>query len=182
MTKGYAAPEVEHAYRRARELGQQLGETPQLFQVLRGLAETHFARAEFQTAYALGEQLLSLAQKGQNPVLLIDAYRVLGATLSQLGEFTRARALLEQGIALHDPQQHHTVLSGQDPGVALRSHAARVLWYLGYQDQARTRSHEALALAQELSHPHSLAFALGYAAVLFSCPRGAGRPRAGQRH
>ena len=36
-TKGYAAPEVERAYTRARELCQQIGETPQLFPVLWGL-------------------------------------------------------------------------------------------------------------------------------------------------
>ena len=35
-TKGYAAPEVEVAYARARELCQQMGETPQLFPVLCG--------------------------------------------------------------------------------------------------------------------------------------------------
>ena len=34
--KGYAAQEVEHAYTRARELCHQVGETPQLFSVLRG--------------------------------------------------------------------------------------------------------------------------------------------------
>ena len=36
-TKGYAAPEVDRAYTRARELCQQMGETPQLFPVLWGL-------------------------------------------------------------------------------------------------------------------------------------------------
>ena len=36
-TRGFAAPEVERAYARARELCQQVGETPQLFPVLRGL-------------------------------------------------------------------------------------------------------------------------------------------------
>src|SRR5262249_2987198 len=35
--KGYAAREVEHAYVRARELCQQVGDTPQFFPVLRGL-------------------------------------------------------------------------------------------------------------------------------------------------
>ena len=35
-TKGYAAPEVEQAYARARELCRQVGETPQLFPVLLG--------------------------------------------------------------------------------------------------------------------------------------------------
>jgi len=35
-----------------------------------------------------------------------------------------------------------------------------VLWHLGYPDQSVKRSHEALALAQGLSHPFSLAYAL----------------------
>jgi len=37
LAKGWAAPEVGRAYARARELGQQGGETPQLFPILFGL-------------------------------------------------------------------------------------------------------------------------------------------------
>ena len=36
-TKGYAAPEVEQVYARARELCREVGETPQLAPVLWGL-------------------------------------------------------------------------------------------------------------------------------------------------
>jgi predicted ATPase len=39
------------------------------------------------------------------------------------------------------------------------------LWLLGYPDQARKKSHSALTLAPELSHPMSLAFALSWAAL-----------------
>ena len=83
-------------------------------------------------------------------------------TLFYLGEFAQARAHLEQAIALYDPQkrQFHASRSGQDPGVACLTHAAWTLWALGYSDQAQRRSHEALTLAQELSHPLSLAQAL----------------------
>ena len=63
-------------------------------------------RAEFQTARELGEQLLSLAQRVQDPALLLEAHHALGDTLFYLGEFARARAHLEQGMALYDPQQH----------------------------------------------------------------------------
>ena len=55
VTKGYAAPEVEHTYARARELCQQVGETPQLFQVLRGLWNFYLIRLELRTAQELGE-------------------------------------------------------------------------------------------------------------------------------
>ena len=44
--------------------------------------------------------------------------------------------------------------------MACLSYAAWTLWHLGYPDQALKRSQEALTLAQELSHPFSLAFAL----------------------
>ena len=67
VTKGQAAPEVGHAYARARELCQQVGDTPQLFVVLVGLADFYRARGELETARELGEQLLALAQSQHDP-------------------------------------------------------------------------------------------------------------------
>ncbi|HEY7490121.1 MAG TPA: adenylate/guanylate cyclase domain-containing protein [Candidatus Tectomicrobia bacterium] len=60
-TKGQAAPEVLQAYARARELCQQVGETPQLFWVLQGLWLFYVLRVELQTAQELAEHLLTLA-------------------------------------------------------------------------------------------------------------------------
>ncbi|MBI3303954.1 MAG: AAA family ATPase [Deltaproteobacteria bacterium] len=167
-TKGYAAPEVERVYARARELCQQLGETPQLSPVLLGLWVFYLTQAELQTAHELGEQLLSVAQRQQDPARLLWAHMALGATFYSRGELGPARAHLEQGIVLYDPQKRrpHTFRAVQDPQVACLSYASHVLWYCGYPDQALKRSHEALALAQELSHPYSLAIALSFAAML----------------
>src|SRR5262249_30420079 len=50
-TKGYAAPEVERAYTRARELCQQLGESPHLFPTLYGLWLFYLIRGELQPAH-----------------------------------------------------------------------------------------------------------------------------------
>jgi len=167
-TKGQAAPEVLHAYARARELCQQVGETPQLFQVLRGLWYFYLHRVELQTARELGEHLLSLAQQVGDPALLLEAHYALGNTLNYLGEFAATQAHFAQGIALYDPQRHraHAVRYGQAPGVACRAYAALTLWWLGYPDQALQRSHEALTLAQEVTHPLSLGMALCFAAWL----------------
>jgi hypothetical protein len=46
------------------------------------------------------------------------------------------------------------------------SHAAQALWLLGYPDQALGRNHAALTLAQELSHPPSLAAVLFHVAFI----------------
>jgi tetratricopeptide (TPR) repeat protein len=163
VTKGFAAPEVEKAYARARELCQQVGETPQLFPVLLGLRLFYNVRGKLQEACELGEQCLHLAQRVQDPVLLLGAHHALGDTVYLLGEFVRARAHQEQALALYDPKQHHSLSflwQGYDPGVDTFAHAAWVLWYLGYPEQALQRSQQAISLAQKLSHPYSLTHAL----------------------
>src|SRR5262249_38839902 len=167
-TKGYGAPEIERVYARARNLCQQVRETPQFFPVLWGLWVFYLVRAEFQRAHELGEQLMRLAQSAQDPALLLEAHLALGLTLLWLAELPDAREHLEKGFALYDPQQHrsHAFLYGQDPGVACLCWAAHVPWYFGYPDQALTRSYEALTLARKLSHPYSVAYALVQAAWL----------------
>ena len=52
---------------------------------------------------------------------------------------------------------------------------------LGYPDQALARIHEALALAQELAHPFSLAFALCLAACVYQFRRECRPCTSGQR-
>src|SRR5262249_42276408 len=167
VTKGWAAPEAEAAYTRARELCQQMEDTPQLFQVLSGLWVFYQVRPELPMAREFGEQGLSLAQRLGAAGLLGGAHCARGATSQVLGALLTARQHLEQGITLYDPQQHRAYASlyGFDPGVLGRSFATQALWLLGYADQALTRSHETLALAQELSHPMSLAIALDYTAM-----------------
>jgi hypothetical protein len=81
FTKGQAAPEVLQAYARARALCQQMGETPQLFQVLRGVWLFYLMRMELRTARELGEQLLTLAQQVGDPALLLEAHSTLGDRL-----------------------------------------------------------------------------------------------------
>ena len=168
MTKGHAAPEVEHAYTQARALCQQVGETPELVPVLFGLWRFYIARPQLHTARELGETLLRLAQHADDPALAVIAHYALGATWFCLGALPAARQHLEEGIARYTPDQRRAPVfrMGHDPGVACRVYAALTLWLLGYPEQALARLHEALALAHALSHPYSLAFARCWAAFV----------------
>jgi predicted ATPase len=167
--KGYTAPDVEKTVTRARVLCQQLGETPQLFPVLGHLWVFYLNRAEFQTARELAEQMMRLAQSAQTPLLLPWAHAALGGTLFFLGEMVSARTHFEKAIELYDPQQYPRFTGNRsDVRVDFLSYAALILWYLGYPDQALKRSQEAVALAEGLSHPFSLAFALAVAASFHS--------------
>jgi class 3 adenylate cyclase/predicted ATPase len=172
-TKGFGAPEVESAYARARELCQQVGETPHLFTALLGMRLFYGARAKHKTACEIAEQCLRIAERIQDPTFLLGAHHALGDTIYWTGDFVLARAHQEQAIALYNPRLHRALNFGQgyDLGMDARAHAAWVLWYLGYPDQALQRSHEALTLAGELAHPFSLAHALDCAAWLLQLRR-----------
>jgi predicted ATPase len=161
VAKGQAAPEVEHAYTQARALCQQAGETPQLVSVLYGLYRFYVGRSQLHTARELGETLLRLAHQAHDSALAVIAHDALGGTCFWLGALPAARQHLEAGIARYTPDQRRAPAfrMGQDPGVGCQVHAARTLWLLGYPEQALARLDEALALAHELSHPYSLAWA-----------------------
>ncbi|NOT55639.1 MAG: AAA family ATPase [Deltaproteobacteria bacterium] len=165
VTKGNGAPEVEKTYDRALELCRRIGETPQLLPVLFGLRGFYGARAEYKTARKLAEQCLTLAQSVQDPAFLVLAHLGLGVILFFFGEFALARKHLEQGITFYDPQQHnpHASRTAQDPGVVCLTYMAWSLWHLGYPEQAMKRAPEAFALAQELSHSSSSAWAVNLA-------------------
>jgi predicted ATPase len=173
VTKGYAAPEVERAYARARELCAQLGDTPQLFPVLRGLMQYYLGRGDLQTTSQLGEQLLRLAQAQPDPAPLVLAHTQLGIVVFHRGEPAAARTHHAQALALYDPQAHRAlaVRYGIDLGVASGSYLARELWSLGCPEQALQHSQAARTLAEEVAHPFSLVQALFFAACVHQCRR-----------
>jgi class 3 adenylate cyclase/predicted ATPase len=168
ITKGHAAPEVEHAYTQAYALCQQVSETPELVPVLFGLWRFYNTRAQLHTARELGDTLLRLAQRAHDPAHSVVAHYALGWTWFWLGALPAARQHLEDGIARYTPDQRYAPAfrMGQDPGVGCRTNAARTLWLLGYPAQALARVQDGLALAHELSHPYSLAFARCVAAMV----------------
>jgi predicted ATPase len=167
-TKGFAAPEVEQTYARARVLCAQVGETPQLFPVLRGLCRFYYNRGELRTARDLGDQLLRGAQRAAVPTHLLEAHSALGYTLHMLGDYGAALTHCTQGTALTalTQQRAQTASHALADGVVCLFIAAHTLWCLGFPAQAVQRSQESLALAQALKHPLSLATAQQNTATL----------------
>ena len=76
------------------------------------------------------------------------------------GEFPAARTHFEQAMTLYSLQPPVDRRTLHDAGVAPGALLAPVLWMLGYPEQALTSSQEALARAQALAHPESIALAL----------------------
>ncbi len=167
-SRGYAAPGVEEAHARARELCQKIGAAPQLLPVLFGLSGYYGLRAELQTARELGEQALTLAQNLDDSLQLMQAHLNLGIALFWLGEPTQSQEQLEQSMQFYDFKKHQgSVFLGSDPRTNRLSCTSWGLWLLGYPDQAQEKIKELLSLVEELEHPFSLALGMGSASVLY---------------
>jgi DNA-binding winged helix-turn-helix (wHTH) protein/tetratricopeptide (TPR) repeat protein len=161
--RGYAAPETEQAFARARVLCDSLPAGPQLYPVLRGLLSYHHVRADLGEAHALGEQLLRhAAQRRDDCLLRVQAHYGHGATLFHMGAFDAARVHLEAALRDYDAathRQHIVTYGGYDPGVACSLWLAWTLTLQGELDEAAVHDRDGLALA----HRHGEAFSLAWA-------------------
>jgi serine/threonine protein kinase/predicted ATPase len=172
-TQGFASPDVEETYVRARALCLRAEDTGALFPVLYGLWNVYLLRCEFPRCKELAAQMFDLAQGRPEPVWLLQAHNVMQQPMLHVGDFAAARRHQEQGLALYDPRQHRTLTAvyGEDPGVSFLTYGALTLWCLGYPDQALRSVQAARRLADELSNPFDLARALYFGTFTYLCRR-----------
>ncbi len=77
-TRGYgSARGVGRDYVRCRQLCQVLGRPPSP-PILRAMAMISLAQARIDECHALGDHLLSIAERDDDPVLRAEAYFVIG--------------------------------------------------------------------------------------------------------
>jgi predicted ATPase/class 3 adenylate cyclase len=162
-TQGYAAPAVNQAFARARELCQQLGRNHKLLPILYG-QWAYYSVADLIQAHELAAEIQRFSElQEDNAVAQVMSCRASGLTHLMLGDFPVARAHLEQGLSLyHTSQQslYASIYATTDPLVFFQSYLSLAFVCCGHLDWARSRSDSALAYARGLSHAHSLGFAL----------------------
>ncbi len=164
---GYAAPELEEMYGRAKQICDALGEHPSQFGVVTGIGAFRFMRAELRESETASEQMLRLAERVGAPVMHIWARWALGASWSHLGErLPDALRLLDEGAALYEPAMHpgFILMTGFDAGIACHLQAARVAWMLGDAEGALARLDRGVAEARARQHPVMLGFGLFFEA------------------
>lgn len=169
-SRGYAAPEVEAAYGRARALCHLLGDTAELYPVIRGLCTFYIVRDDLQSARELAEQCVRLGQETQRADYLIEGYTALGYTLVYMGDLQAGARLLELGIEVYRSRDGEklTYPSAQDPGVACLGLLAIVRAAFCDTAGAVRCSNEAVALAERLGRPFNSAYAHSFAATLYN--------------
>lgn len=163
-TRGFAVPEVAHAYRRARELCHEGTTSLDFNRVLAGLGLFNINRSELAQARDAGEQLLGLAERRQDQQLAVSGHEVLGLTLLRVGEFAACDSHFTQAVDLYDEHRDAPLrdILGGDPVATCVGFDALALWMLGRPDQALAGAAQAVraAHAAKPRHPFSLAYAL----------------------
>jgi predicted ATPase len=172
-THGYASPEVERAYARARELCSILGDPPEMIPVLFGLCLYHMVHGDIDRARSEEEQLLALVRQAADTGYEMGCHFLLGATILYQADLERSRWYLEQGIALYDKSRDRGLAAqqGHDPAVVSLLYLSWTLWFQGYPAQAAAKMKAGLELAEELGHPHTSTLAAFFASTFHQLAR-----------
>jgi class 3 adenylate cyclase/predicted ATPase len=176
----FGSAEGERAAARASKLSRRVGADPRsLFRALLGLTMTYSVRGKIRIGRETAEQLLVLGERLHDTEPLGYAHHAMGNTLLWFGELGSARTHLEKGISLYQPESGSSLAFRFGFNCASNCHffLGRVLWHLGYPDQALTSAEQAVAIAAAVAHPVSRAGALSWAAALHQLRGEVGRAR-----
>jgi DNA-binding SARP family transcriptional activator/tetratricopeptide (TPR) repeat protein len=158
---GYASTEVQAVLERTHDLAERLGDTRLQLISLVGLFGTSFVQGHVAESYEIAQRSLELSHL--HPDVTGQAHFVMGGSSTSLG--------------LHEQSVHHFALAhelcyGEVPSVVgtrvevhARAWSAHALWLLGRDEDALHWCEWAIARAEEVDHPYSLAVALAYAAI-----------------
>lgn len=166
--RGYAAPETEENYRRARELCGAAGDPAQAFAALWGAWSHAIVSADFVAAAELAEAVARAAAAEGSPAVRIERHHAVGVTHFNLGRFTEAVAELDAGLALCGAagDGDHALAHGQDAAVAMRCWRALCLAYLGDLAAAQESVASALACAAGSHDPVSRIMARTFVGIV----------------
>jgi class 3 adenylate cyclase/predicted ATPase len=170
FVKGQAAPEMGHAFARARELWEHLGSPSQFRHIPYGQSRYHAFRGEFDLAQRLDEELLRLSRERNDAAGMVLGHDCSGRDLLLAGRFASSRSHFEEVLAIFDPISHGSLVNqiGSYPHVISRGYLAIALFCLGFPDRALAESNAAVAEARRLAHLPSLAVTLSTDSRLLS--------------
>jgi class 3 adenylate cyclase/predicted ATPase len=164
-TGGYAAEGTAKAFERARELCGLVGDSSQLVPALFGLWAFHNFGGNLKVAQELGEELLSIAERRQDPATRLMAHTSLGVTFTYLGELHRALEHCTQGVSVFSPAERLPAFLAQARS-SCRTWLAQLLALTGRPEPALRLINEAVKAARESRQTVALSNALIGAGVV----------------
>jgi len=163
VLRGLQSLEVEDAYQRAGEIAERLGDQHRLYQAKWGLWVNANLRRKTALASARAAELMTLAQRSGDEDLLLEAHHCGWSTGFFRGDIADALRHTRIGIGTYDMVRHRHLadaFGSHDPGVCAHAVRASGLQLSGAGEEAAGNVTAALALAEALDRPNTLAHAL----------------------
>jgi predicted ATPase/DNA-binding winged helix-turn-helix (wHTH) protein len=157
------------ALARTLEIAESLGDIEYQLRSLRSLWFFHTYSDQHRAALEVAERFASLAATGHDPNDLYVSERLMGASQHFMGDHISARRRFERLLAHYVPSDRRRSDLDRfqfDNLAGARGHLARILWLLGYADQAMRAAESSIDRARAINHALNLCFALTY----FGCP------------
>ena len=160
--------EMGAAFRKTLEIAEVLGDREYQLRALSGLHYCHIRLSQYRAALAFGQRFYDLAISGADPYDRLYAERTLGVAKHFLGDQVSARGHLERALTNYSATDHRLdfIRFQSDLRVSTRIYLARVLWLLGFADQAMRIVEESIDKARITGDANLLCHALAIAA----CP------------
>jgi class 3 adenylate cyclase/tetratricopeptide (TPR) repeat protein len=166
--RGYAAPGVDDAYTRARIACARAGRDDRLASVVRGEWLFRLLRADYDAAFELAAEMLTLCSRSGRREDLAEGHLLRGMVHMYRGVLEASQTDFETAIELYRPPEvPDRVYEAQgDTGVMAMAYLAPVLTNLGFIAESMRRSDASLALAERVGGPVTLAQAWGMRTLL----------------
>jgi len=151
---GFGDPRVDELYTRITELSHWLESDVERFTFLAYGYAMNMVRADYEAAREMATQLVEVAARSESSTRKLLAHTSLGTTLFQLGEVGDAMPLIDEAIALYDPDRHERLINSAaiDPGCVAIGYRSWGEWHAGRADAARATAQHLLELVD--AHPH----------------------------
>ena len=163
MIRGAQDPLLRDIYRRAEALSRTADDNNALFKAVWGLWYHANISRELDDARAFSQQLVHIGEQSGDEDLALEALHCRWSSALFRGDFSLSAAEARRGVALYDRHRHHKlglVFGGHDPGVCAIGCVGQALVFAGDVKKGFASVEDAIALAESLGHPGSLAHGL----------------------
>ena len=173
----FAVSKIEASVSRLSRLAREMGTPATQMLISQGLTKLMLSPTEVPAAATMIATGLRQAESGRDGASIealktfqSAAHLGLAVAYNTVGRFRDAEKEANRAIETYDPRYP---LPNTDSRVQATAELGMAWWSLGYRDRGRQKATEAIAMAEEISHPPVLAFALVRASTLYGLDRDA---------
>ena len=160
MIRGAQDPLLRDIYQRAEALSRTADDNNALFKAVWGLWYHANVSRELDDARAFSQQLVHIGEQSGDEDLALEALHCRWSSALFRGDYIVSAADARRGVELYNRHRHHKlglVFGGHDPGVCALGCMGQSLVFAGDVKNGFASVEAALALAETLAHPGSLA-------------------------